>query len=259
MPTFAHSTERFSDRVADYVRFRPTYPREIVTFLHDTCGVAPAAPVADIGAGTGISAKVFLDEGHPVIAVEPNDAMRAAADALLASYDGFSSVSGTAEATTLADASVDLVIAAQAFHWFDPVTARREFARILKPRGLVALFWNSRMLEGSPFLEGYEALLQQYSTDYQAVAERYGDDESMAVWFGDAFAHKAYFPNAQWLDFDGLKGRLLSSSYAPKAGHPNHEPMLTALRALFDRTAHDGNVEFAYQTRVYVGYATPQR
>jgi SAM-dependent methyltransferase len=255
MPTFANSTQRFSDRVADYVKFRPTYPREIVSFLHDTCGLAPGAQVADIGAGTGISARVFLDGGHPVVAVEPNDAMREAAHAWLAGYDGFSSVAGTAEATTLADASVELVIAAQAFHWFDPVAARREFARILNPRGLVALLWNSRLLEGSPFLSGYEALLQRYSTDYQAVAERYGDDESMAAWFGDAFAHKAYFPNAQWLDFDGLTGRLMSSSYAPKAGHPNHEPMLAALRELFDRTARDGKVEFAYQTRVYVGYA----
>lgn len=256
MPTFANSTQRFSDRVADYVKFRPTYPREIVTFLHDTCGLAPGARVADIGAGTGISAKVFLDAGHPVVAVEPNDAMRASANAWLASYDGFSSAAGTAEATTLDDASVELVVAAQAFHWFDPVTTRREFARILKPHGLIALMWNSRLLEGSPFLSGYEALLQQYSTDYQAVAERYGDDESMTAWFGSAFAHKGRFANAQSLDFDGLKGRLMSSSYAPKQGHPNHEPMLAALRDLFDRTQHDGSVEIAYETRVYVGYAS---
>ncbi|CAB3770540.1 class I SAM-dependent methyltransferase [Paraburkholderia humisilvae] len=256
MPTFAHSTQRFSDRVADYVKFRPTYPREVVAFLRDGCGLDQGARVADIGAGTGISSKLFLDEGHPVVAVEPNDAMRASADAWLRPYDGYSSVAGTAEATTLDDASVDLVIAAQAFHWFDPVNARREFARILKPRGLVMLMWNSRLLEGSPFLSGYEALLQRYGTDYQAVAERYGDDASMAAWFGDAFVHKGHFPNAQLLDFDGLRGRLMSSSYAPKAGHPNHEPMLVALRELFDRTAHDGMVEFTYQTRVYVGHAT---
>jgi SAM-dependent methyltransferase len=256
MPTFANSTQRFSDRVADYVKYRPTYPREIVTFLHDTCGLAPNAKVADIGAGTGISAKVFLDEGHPVVAVEPNDAMRSAADTLLADYAGFSSVAGTAEATTLDDASVGLVIAAQAFHWFDPVTARREFARILKPGGLIALFWNSRLLEGSKFLEDYEALLQRYSTDYSAVAERYGDDESMAAWFGDSFAQKAYFPNKQLLDLGGLEGRLMSSSYAPKLGHPNHEPMLAALRELFERTQRDGMIEFTYETRVYVGHAS---
>jgi SAM-dependent methyltransferase len=249
------STQRFSDRVADYVKYRPSYPQDVVTFLHETCGVAPGAQVADVGAGTGISARLFLEAGHPVVAVEPNQAMREAANEWLASYDIFRSVAGTAEATTLDDASVDLVIAAQAFHWFDPLTTRREFARILKPQGQVALFWNSRLLDGSPFLVGYEALLRQYGVDYTEVAERYPDDAAMAAWFGDGFSHKARFPNLQRLDFDGLQGRLISSSYAPKAGHPNHAPMLAALRDLFDRTAQNGTVEFAYSTVVYVGYA----
>ena len=249
------STQRFTDRVADYVRYRPGYPREVVTFLHETCGVAPGAQVADIGAGTGISARLFLDAGHPVVAVEPNQAMREAANVWLTPYGNFRSVAGTAEATALDDASVDLVIAAQAFHWFDPVMTRREFARILKPQGRVALFWNSRRLDGSPFLAGYEGLLREYGVDYTEVAERYPDDAAMAAWFGDAFSHKGSFPNLQRLDFDGLKGRLMSSSYAPKAGHPNHEPLLVALRDLFDRTAHNGLVEFGYTTRVYAGYA----
>lgn len=249
------STQRFTDRVADYVKYRPDYPREVVTFLHTTCGLAEGARVADIGAGTGISSRLFLEAGHPVVAVEPNQAMRAAADAWLSHYAGYASVAGTAESTSLDNASVDLVIAAQAFHWFDPATARREFARILKPRGLIALMWNSRLLEGTPFLADYEALLQRFGVDYQAVSERYGDDDSMAAWFGDAFTHKASFPHAQRLDFEGLKGRLMSSSYAPKVGHPNHQPMLAALRELFDRTAHDGTVDFAYETRVYVGHA----
>ncbi|WP_109480655.1 class I SAM-dependent methyltransferase [Paraburkholderia sp. C35] len=252
------STQRFTDRVADYVKYRPDYPREVVTFLHATCGVAEGARVADIGAGTGISTRLFLEAGHPVVAVEPNQAMRAAADAWLASFTGYASVAGTAEATSLDDASVDLVTAAQAFHWFDPAATRREFARILKPHGLIALMWNSRLLEGTPFLADYEALLQRFGVDYQAVSERYGDDESMTAWFGDGFTHQARFPNAQRLDFEGLKGRLLSSSYAPKAGHPDHQPMLNALRELFDRTADCGTVEFAYETRVYVGHAQDQ-
>lgn len=255
------STQRFTDRVADYVKYRPSYPREVVAFAHIDCGVAPHARVADIGAGTGISARLFLEAGHPVVAVEPNTAMRHAADQWLGGYPGYRSAAGTAEATTLGDASVDLVIAAQAFHWFDEAGAKREFARILKPRGVVMLFWNSRLVAGTPFLEGYEALLQRYGVDYQEVAERYGDDAAMARWFGDGFEHKAVFPNAQRLDFDALKGRLMSSSYAPKPGHPNHEPMLAALRELFDATAQDGTVEFAYDTRVYAGRvaATPAR
>jgi SAM-dependent methyltransferase len=247
------STQRFTDRVADYVKYRPTYPRDVIAFLHEQCGVTEVARVADIGAGTGISAKLFLDAGHPVVAVEPNGAMREAADAWLARYPGFTSVPGTAEATTLDSASVDLVIAAQAFHWFDPATAKREFARILKPGGLVALFWNSRRLTGTPFLEDYEALLQRYGVDYTEVAERYADDARMAEWFGAEFVRQGIFANAQRLDFDGLKGRLMSSSYAPKAGHPNHKPMLAALRDLFDRDANDGAVELLYDTRVYAG------
>ncbi len=247
------STQRFTDRVADYVKFRPGYSREIVTFLHSNCGLAPGAKVADIGAGTGISARLFLDAGHPVVAVEPNQAMRAAADAWLGDYPSYSSVAGTAESTSLGSASVDLVVAAQAFHWFDPLAARREFARILTPHGLIALMWNSRLLDGTPFLAGYEALLRRFSDDYLSVSGRYADDASMAAWFGDGLTHTARMPNAQKLDFEGLKGRLMSSSYAPKFGHPNHEPMLAALSDLFDRTAQNGTIEFVYETRVYVG------
>jgi SAM-dependent methyltransferase len=246
------STGRFTDRVADYVKYRPTYPREVVTFVHAECGIAPDALVADIGAGTGIATRLFLEAGHPVVAVEPNDAMRAAADAWLSGFDRYRSVAGTAEATTLDAASVDLVIAAQAFHWFDRKEARREFARILKPRGAIVLLWNSRLPEGSAFLAGYEALLQRYSTDYRWVKETYPDD-ALADWFGDGYERKTVFPNAQLLDFDGLKGRLMSSSYAPKAGDPRHEPMLAALRELFDANAKEGRVNFAYETRVYAG------
>ena len=253
------STSRFSDRVADYVRYRPSYPPEIVTFLHETCGIGPGALVADVGAGTGISTKMFLEAGHPVLAVEPNPDMLDAATRWLSGHAGFLAVAGTAEATTLDDASVDLVIAAQAFHWFDPPSASREFARILRPGGLVALFWNSRLLTGSAFLEGYEALLRLYGVDYSEVAERYSDDAAMAEWFGERFAHKAVFPNVQVLDFEGLEGRLMSSSYAPKPWHPNHQPLLAALRDLFDRTAQNGTVDFAYGTRLYVGYAAAAR
>jgi ubiquinone/menaquinone biosynthesis C-methylase UbiE len=247
------STQRFTDRVADYVKYRPTYPREIVAFLRDTCQLPADARVADIGAGTGISAKLFLDAGHPVVAVEPNDAMRQAADRWLAGFVDYRSVSGTGEATTLPDASVDLVIAAQAFHWFDPPAAKREFARILKPGGSIALIWNFRRVAGTPFLEDYEALLRRYSLDYAKVADSYPGDDRMLPWFGADFVKKGTFDNVQRLDFDGLKGRLASSSYAPKPGHENYEPMLAALRELFDKDAQDGLVDFVYDTLVYVG------
>ncbi|WP_413625863.1 class I SAM-dependent methyltransferase [Luteibacter sp. Lutesp34] len=246
------STERFSDRVEDYVRYRPDYPRALVDWLHGL-GVRPDWLVADVGAGTGISSKLFLDAGHRVTAVEPNAAMRAAAARWLGGEGRYHAVDGTAEATGLPDGSVDLVIAAQAFHWFDRDKVRTEFARILSPHGLVAVFWNSRRLTGTPFLEGYERLLHEYGVDYVGVAERYADDESMARWFGRGYRGMASFPHGQKLDHEALLGRLMSSSYAPKPGHPNHEPMLHALRALFDATQDDGTVSFDYDTRVFAG------
>lgn len=247
------STSRFTDRVSDYVRYRPGYPAVLVDFLHSDGGVAPGARIADIGSGTGISTKLFLDAGHPVIAIEPNDAMRNAAEQWLRDREGFRSQSGTAEATGLPDACVDLVTAAQAFHWFNSAAAREEFARILRPNGRIALFWNTRRLAGSPFLAGYEVILQKYGTDYSKVTESYSTDEAMQEWFGDGLLAIGRFDNVQYLDYESLQGRLMSSSYAPRAGHPNHEPMVEALRELFDGTAHEGKVAFAYDTRVFVG------
>lgn len=247
------STRRFSDRVADYVRFRPTYPRALVEWLRSEHGVTPSWVVADVGAGTGISARLFLDAGHEVVAVEPNAAMRAAAVEALGSSRRFRAVDAPAEATTLPDGSVDLVVAAQAFHWFQPEAVRREWARILRPGGLVLVVWNSRRTGGTPFLDGYEQLLRAHSLDYSSVAERYADEATMRRWFGVGFRATRGFENRQVLDLDGLRGRLLSSSYAPKAGQPGHEPMLEALRRLFERTAVDGAVTLEYETRAYVG------
>lgn len=247
------TTTRFTDRVADYVRYRPDYPPALVDWLQHELGATPAWQVADVAAGTGISSRLFLDAGFRVIAVEPNAAMRDAAFAWLGGNPRFRIVHGRAEATGLDDGSVGLVTVAQAFHWFDPKSARREFQRILRPHGIVAIWWNSRHLAGSPFLAGYEALLRHFGTDYASVAERYADDARMRRWFGRGLRGSAHFDHRQHLDFDGLRGRLMSSSYAPKAGHRNHAPMLRALRGLFDATAVDGHVDIDYDTRVFAG------
>mgnify|MGYP002648338963 CR=1 FL=1 len=247
------STERFTERVADYVRYRPDYPPELLAFLHGPGGLAPGAPVADVGAGTGISTRMFLEAGHPVVAVEPNTAMRAAADAWLGGFAGYRSVAGSAEATGLADASVALVTAAQAFHWFEPERTRREFARVLAPGGRVALFWNSRQLDSTPFLRGYEALLRQHCPDYASVAERYPSDAQVALWFGAGLRHQVVFAHAQRLDYEALRGRHLSSSFVPKEGQPGYTPTMEALRELFEREQRDGHVLFTYDTRLHVG------
>jgi len=252
--TSLQSTARFSDRVDDYVRYRPDYPAALVAWLKNEHGVSTDWLVADIGAGTGISSKMLLDAGYRVIAVEPNAPMREAAEKWLAGESRFSTVDGRADATELDDASVDLVTVAQAFHWFDEEATRREFARILRPGGLAAIWWNSRRLIGTPFLEGYEQLLQTYGTDYTSVAERYADDARMRAWFGTGFVGSARFDHGQRLDFEALRGRLMSSSYAPKETHPQHAPMLKALRELFDACAEHGTISFDYDTRIFAGH-----
>ncbi|WP_424680810.1 class I SAM-dependent methyltransferase [Frateuria sp. YIM B11624] len=246
-------TARFSDRVGDYVRHRPDYPPALLAWLQREFGISPDWAVADVGAGTGISSRMFLEAGYRVTAVEPNAAMRAAAVEWLGSHPRFQAIDGRADATDLPDASMDLVVVAQAFHWFDPAATHREFGRILRAGGLAAIFWNSRKLAGTPFLDGYEALLRRYGIDYAMVAERHASDEAMRAWFGDGLRGEAHFAHRQLLDFDGLLGRLLSSSYAPRPDHPDHLPMKRALRELFDRCAVDGAVNLDYDTRVFAG------
>lgn len=245
---------RFSSRVEDYIRYRPGYPPAVIETLAAACGLAPGWRVADIGSGTGLLTRLFLDLGCRVWGVEPNDAMRAAGERLLAAYPGFTSLAGSAEETGLPDASMDMVAAGQAFHWFDPQRARVEFLRILRPGGWAALVWNGRRPDSSPFMRDYEALLREFATDYREVNHRNVEEdlETIPAFFGGPF-HRARFDNRQQFDFAGLRGRLLSSSYAPEAGHPNHEPMLAALRRVFDAHQRDGRVSFEYDTQLYYG------
>jgi SAM-dependent methyltransferase len=245
-------TTRFTSRVRDYVLYRPSYPLPVVELLKRECGLENGAAVADIGAGTGIFSKLLLEAGLNVFAVEPNDAMREAAEAELDEIPGFHSVAATSEATELDEASVDLVVAAQAFHWFDRAVALQEFRRILHSPKWVALIWNNRIETGSPFLEGYETILRTYATDYLKVRHNEIEPDDLAAWFGGGM-NTATFPNAQRFDFTGVEGRLMSSSYAPRADDERHAPMMAALRDLFDHTAENGAVEFRYETQVFYG------
>jgi len=252
MPSSSDSTRRFSNRVADYVRYRPGYPPGVIALLRARCALGPSRVVADIGSGTGIFTDLLLATGATVHALEPNPEMRAAAETFLAGRPGLHSQTGTAESTALAPASVDLITAAQAFHWFDPEPARREFRRILRPGGWIALIWNDRLSDGSPFLVGYEALLRTFATDYSQVNHRNVDAAAVTAFLAPAVVTFHTFPNQQIFDYAGARGRLLSSSYAPTPDDPRHAPMLDELRRLVERHGDDGHVVFAYRTIVHL-------
>jgi SAM-dependent methyltransferase len=247
------NTRRFSNRVEDYVRYRPRYPQGVFDTLRAQCQLSATSVIADVGSGTGFLAEGFLRLGCQVYGVEPNRAMREAGERLLLDkYPRFQSVPGTAEETTLARASVDFVTAGQAFHWFDLDKARVEFRRILKPAGWIALVWNDWRGAAYPLGVDYERLLERYGLDYARVTHRRLDDQAFRAFFGEVF-QTGTFENSQSFDFEGLKGRLLSSSYAPLAGQPGYDAMLSELRRIFDAHQVDGRVDFQYETRLYYG------
>ncbi len=246
-------TQRFSSRVENYARFRPSYPQEIIDVLKQECGLTQASVVADIASGTGIFTRFLVENGNRVIGVEPNADMRRAGEEYLANYPKFTSVAGTAEATTIQDRCLDLITSAQAAHWFDREKALREFQRILRPGGYLVLIWNDRRID-APFARDYEQLLLKYGTDYAEVKRR---DNASAEFFGSIHCRKRVLRNFQDLDYAGLEGRLLSSSYTPQAGHPSHDAMLRELRDLFDAHQTGGRVRMEYDTKIYFGQLSP--
>jgi SAM-dependent methyltransferase len=249
------ATARFSSRVEEYVRYRPSYPRQVLGLLQNKCGLTSDSVIADVASGTGIFTRLLLENGNCVFGVEPNPEMRRAGEKYLASYARFTSVAGSAEATTLPDLSVDLVSAAQAAHWFDRAQARREFVRVLKPGGWMVLIWNERETDSTPFLRDYEKLLLTYGTDYKEVRHERTTDE-IAGFFAPLPFQSAVLEMRQDCDYAALEGRLLSSSYIPAFGHPSYEAMLRELREIFDAHQNNGQVVLTYATRVYYGQIT---
>ena len=246
-------TQRFSSRVANSPRYRPGYPQQVLDLLAGECGLGTDSAIADVGSGTGLLAELFLGNGNRVYGVEPNGPMREAGERHLARYPRFRSVDGTAEATTLEPRSVDFVVAGQAFHWFDPDRAREEFLRILRPDGWVVLVWNDRRTSSTPFLRAYESLLQGLATDYRNVTHKGVGTEAFDRFFGPGRYRLEAFENHQLFDFEGLQGRLLSSSYSPEPGHPDHAAVLQELRSIFEAHEVEGTVAFEYDTKVYFG------
>ncbi len=241
---------RFSNRVENYVKYRPNYPKEILEFFREEMNLTKNSVVADIGSGTGISAKVFLENGNEVYGVEPNAAMREAAETFLIDFPKFRSVDGTAENTALADNSVDFITAAQAFHWFDPAKTRAEFARILRAEGFIVLIWNERQLDTNDFLREYEKHLIKFGSDYEKVRHDNIDINKLNEFFRKEFSRKT-FANVQILDFEGLKGRLMSSSYMPTETDERFPAMSDELRSLFDKYAENGKINLLYDTNIF--------
>jgi SAM-dependent methyltransferase len=252
-PAAVDATARFSDRVEDYIRYRPGYPRELLDVLRRDCGLLEESAIADIGCGPGNLAIMFLENGNKVFGVEPNDAMRTAGEQALRRFPRFQAFNGRAEDTGLPSSSVEFVTAGQAFHWFEPAATRAEFCRILKPGGWVALVWNERREGASAFSDAYEQILLRYGTNYSAIRQSRGDEISIRSFFGDSSVNTATFTHAHVFDFDGLRGRLLSSSYAPQSGQAGHDDMLADLRAIFDRYQQAGAVPFEYETSMFYG------
>lgn len=247
----SNSTTRFTYRVENYIKYRPTYPPEIFEYLKSEGILRSDSVIADIGSGTGISAELFLKNGNVVYGIEPNDAMREAAEKLPTAYINFKSINATAEETTLPQKSIDLIVCAQAFHWFDIPKVKVEFKRILKPLGRICLMWNERILDGNPFLVAYEKLLLKYGTDYKNVRHENIDEKKLNEFFENSYTKKT-FPNKQIFDLAGITGRLLSSSYTPQYDSPLYEPMLAELNEIFEKNQVKGNIEFLYDTNIYI-------
>lgn len=249
------NTDRFSNRVENYVRYRPHYPTEIIPFLKEQIGLNSQWIIADIGSGTGISSEIFLQNGNTVYAVEPNKEMREAAETIFKSNKKFISINGAAEATSLHNSSIDLIIAGQAFHWFDKAMSKKEFQRIARPNASLILMWNDRKLE-SDFQQSYEEMLKEFALDYEEVIHLNVDEETMRTFFSPNLYVLKSFYNSQYFDFESLKGRLLSCSYAPLEHDTNYQPMMRRLEQIFETYNIDSKVAFEYSCNLYYGKIT---
>ncbi len=247
-----NSVSRFDERVENYVKYRPHYPKEILDLFYREMGLDASSIIADIGSGTGISAKLFLENGNRVYGIEPNAAMRQASAGYLRDFKDFFAIDGTAEETTLEPDCVDFIVAAQAFHWFDNAKAPVEFRRILRKHSFTALIWNERQLDANEFLRKYERFLLDWGNDYQSVRHDQVNLERIELIF-DADFRSATFENSQTLDFKGLMGRLASASYMPSEDDVQFPEMEKSLNRLFTEHQEKGRIRILYNTNVYYG------
>jgi ubiquinone/menaquinone biosynthesis C-methylase UbiE len=248
------STQRFTDRVSNYVKYRPGYPQEVIGYLEKEGHLSTHSAIADVGAGTGIFTRLLLEKGYNVYAVEPNEAMRGEADRQLSHFPGYCSLAGRADLTGLASQSIDLIVCAQSFHWFNTTETRVEFQRILKSGGQVALVWNNRDIRADAFAAAYDALLKTLSGgDYETINHQNLTPADFKRFYKDAKYVLTKFQNRQVFDFEQLAGRAFSSSYVPPEDTDAGKAFKADLKAVFDSHQQDGKVVFRYDTEVYLG------
>lgn len=245
-----------SATVESYIKYRPSYPPELLDAFRSKCKLTPESVVADIGSGTGLLAQLFLENGNVVYGIEPDAAMRQSAEALLQNYPRFHSLEGSAEATHLPHASVDLAVCGQSFHCFDPDEARSEFLRILRPDGWSVVVWNERRTSASSFMRDYERVASTYGVDYRRIAMRFPRTATLPAFYRGRYSELSFRVD-QTLDFEGLRGRYLTASHAPHEGHPNFEPAIAELKSIFDAHEIEGKVRLEYDTRMYYARLVP--
>jgi len=246
------SISRFSNRVENYVKYRPHYPAEIIDFLKSENIFKIDSVIADIGSGTGISSELFLQNGNIVYGVEPGKEMREAAENIFADHKNFISINGTAENTSLESGSIDIVIAGQAFHWFDQVKAKTEFSRIIKPGGKIIFMWNVKKDDGRGLMKDYIELLVNTSPEYNEVKHENVDEDDFNKFFDRNYRIKK-FDNRHELDYDGFEGRLLSSSYVPLKGMTGYDEMISGLKKIYSKHNINGKVTIFYETKLVYG------
>jgi ubiquinone/menaquinone biosynthesis C-methylase UbiE len=239
--------------VESYRQYRPGYPEAVADLLLSDCGLNESSRIADIAAGTGLLTELFLARGCNVVAVEPNDEMRAACEMLTRQFPKLRCIKGKAEATGLPSHSIDLITVAQAMHWFDLERTRAEFVRVLRPGGWCAVIYNNRRMSGDAFHDGYEQLLREYGIDYMKVQRQHLTPEKIAAFFAPSVMKSAVFPNAQSLTLEALAGRIFSSSYMPKTDHPLFAATRAAIAELFRKCERDGFVRLEYECEVCYG------
>ena len=252
-----NNADRFTNRVSLYVKYRPSYPSVYLDYLVNEVGFNCESVIADVGAGTGILSKLLAPRVNTVYAVEPNSQMRMAAAEYCKDTPNVAVINGSAEAITLPDSSVDFITAAQAFHWFKLDEAKREFVRILKPGGKVALVWNVRDIT-SPFGREYESLLKTFCADYHSSGGGSTENLAYRLLFKNAEYDYRLFQNDRRVDLETLMGYALSTSYAPVRGDENYPSFIKSLMAIYEKFAENGGVLISMTAQSYVGEVEQQ-